>query len=85
MPGDIVILDNTVLTNFALVNRPDLLFELWGDSCATTPAVMAEYQAGVTAGKLPANIWQALIQFEPAPLVFVFASHRPAISRRQTP
>jgi predicted nucleic acid-binding protein len=47
---------------FALVNRPDLVLDLWGTDSATTPAVMTEYQAGVTSRGLPADIWDSLVQ-----------------------
>jgi len=53
-----VLLDNTVLTNFALIGRPDLVLEPWPIAC-TTPATVAEYQAGV-AHQLPAAAWQSL-------------------------
>jgi len=52
-----VLLDNTVLTNFALVGRPDLVLHLWADAVCTTAAVQAEYQAGVVAGLVPAVAW----------------------------
>ena len=41
----LIILDNTVLTNFARVQRTDLLFAVWPDLLCTTAPVMAEYQA----------------------------------------
>lgn len=65
MPTRLVLLDNTVLTNFAMVNRPDLVLDLWGTDSATTPAVMAEYQAGVISRGLPADIWDSLLQLTP--------------------
>jgi predicted nucleic acid-binding protein len=52
-----VLLDNTVLTNLALVGRADLVTHLWGAAASTTPAVMAEYQAGVAGGLLPSEAW----------------------------
>lgn len=52
-----ILLDNTVLTNFAFVNGVNLVFKLWGPNCTTTTAVMAEYQTGVASGLLPANAW----------------------------
>ena len=53
-------LDNTVLTNFALVGRADLLLCLWPHAASTTQAALAEYRAGVTGGLLPADIWASL-------------------------
>jgi predicted nucleic acid-binding protein len=54
------ILDNTVLTNFAWINRPDLLYQLWPGAVYTTPQVLAEYQIGVEQGLLSAKLWQEL-------------------------
>lgn len=68
-----VLLDNTVLTNFALVARPDLVLDLWGTHCATTLAVMVEYQAGVSTRGLPADIWDVLDQLSPQPAEQDFA------------
>lgn len=65
MSTRLVLLDNTVLTNFALVNRPDLVLDLWGSGSATTSAVMTEYQAGVTSRGLPGHIWDPLLQLTP--------------------
>lgn len=59
-----VLLDNTVLTNFALVNRADLVLELWGEACATTPAVLNEYQVGIESGLLAEGIWDTLQRVE---------------------
>ncbi len=73
MPTRLVLLDNTVLTNFALVNRPDLVLDLWGADSAATPAVMTEYQAGITRRGLPADIWDSLVQLTPNPVEKDFA------------
>jgi predicted nucleic acid-binding protein len=54
-----VLLDNTVLTNFALIGRADLVFGLWTNAC-TTPAVSVEYQTGVKVRHLPAATWDRL-------------------------
>lgn len=55
-----VLLDNTVLTNFALVGRTDLAMRLWPATACTTAAVLAEYGAGVAAGLLPPTAWDRL-------------------------
>lgn len=60
MTSGLILLDNTVLTNFALVDRSDLVLDLWDVACATPPAVIAEYQAGVTSRGLPADTWNTL-------------------------
>lgn len=57
---DLVVLNATPLTNFALVGHPDLPARLWQGKICTTPAVMEEYQAGVFSGRLPADSWKEL-------------------------
>jgi len=52
-----ILLDNTVLTNFALVNEPGLVTCLWATRACTTPAALAEYKAGATGGLVPAEAW----------------------------
>jgi predicted nucleic acid-binding protein len=52
-----VLLDNTILTNFALVDRAELVTRLWPTAACTTAAVMAEYAVGVAEGLLPADAW----------------------------
>jgi len=58
----LVLLDNTVLTNFALVGQDDLPTLLWADVACTTTAAYGEYLAGAAAGILPAGAWGDLIQ-----------------------
>ena len=55
-----VLLDNTVLTNLALVTRTDLVRRLWPTAVCTTPSVIAEYEAGVAGGSLPPDAWTDL-------------------------
>lgn len=50
----IIVVDNTVLSNFAQVGRMDLLEAILGSRAAVTPQVMAEFQAGIDVGKIPA-------------------------------
>ena len=52
-----VLLDNTVLTNLALVSRADLVMRLWPTTACTTPAVLAEYDAGAVSRSLPPDAW----------------------------
>lgn len=54
-----VLLDNTILANFAALNRPDLVFNLWSTIC-TTSAVYGEYLAGVAGGRFSKDAWQEL-------------------------
>jgi predicted nucleic acid-binding protein len=56
----LVLLDTTILTNFALVGLTTLLKDLWGDWAATTQDVLDEYAAGVEIGKLPNENWAHL-------------------------
>jgi predicted nucleic acid-binding protein len=56
----LVVLDNTVLTNFGLIRRPDLVAGLWPGLAYITPEVLAEYRAGVQAAGLPADAWDGL-------------------------
>lgn len=55
-----VFLDNTVLSNLALVERSDLVFQLWGKRVHTTCEVQREYQIAVRAGLLPTQAWRDL-------------------------
>lgn len=72
-----VLLDNTVLTNFALVGQPELVLDLWGTTCATTTAVMAEYQAGIISRGLPTHSWDILTQLTLQPAEQTFADQLP--------
>jgi len=55
-----VLLDNTVLTNFALVGEARLVKRLWATRACTTPATLGEYQAGAASGVVPAEAWANL-------------------------
>ncbi len=55
-----VLLDNTVLSNLAVVERPELVFQLWPEQVTTTEAVLREYQVGAQAASLAADAWQGL-------------------------
>jgi len=55
-----LLLDNTILTNFALVDRAELVMRLWPAAACTTAAVVAEYGVGVAEGLLPADAWTDL-------------------------
>jgi predicted nucleic acid-binding protein len=56
----ILMLDNTVLTNFALVNKLELLPRALGSRVATTSQVISEYKEGVAKGLLPGVDWDWL-------------------------
>jgi len=55
-----VLLDNTVLTNFALVGEARLVKHLWATRACTTPAALDEYEAGAASGMVPAEAWADL-------------------------
>jgi predicted nucleic acid-binding protein len=55
----LVLLDNTVLSNFAFVRRPDLITKLWRN-CATTPQAWNELQKGISTKKSVAGQWEGL-------------------------
>jgi predicted nucleic acid-binding protein len=48
-----LLLDNTVLSNFALIARIDLLIKAIEGQISTTPQVIGEFNDGVTKGRLP--------------------------------
>lgn len=56
----LILLDNTVLTNLALIHRTDLVFRLWAEDVYTTSAVIPEYQAGAAQGKFASSAWEEL-------------------------
>ena len=49
----ITLLDNTVLSNFSLVGRTELIQQALGETAASTQQVMLEFQAGMELGRLP--------------------------------
>ena len=55
----LILLDNTVLSNFALVKQTDLVLQLW-TNCSTTANAWREYQASVALAYLPKETWTAL-------------------------
>lgn len=58
--SDPILLDNTVLSNLALVGEMDLVFRLWAGRIATTPDVLDEYEVAARAGLLPPRVWADL-------------------------
>jgi predicted nucleic acid-binding protein len=73
----LVLLDNTVLSNFALVRRTDLVTGIW-QNCATTPDAWREFLAGIALNKLPAGMWAGLpiLELSPAEHEFWQQLHR---------
>ncbi|RME59079.1 MAG: DUF3368 domain-containing protein [Caldilineae bacterium] len=56
----IALLDNTVLSNFAVVERSDLVQAALHEKCATLRQVLDEHQTGVQLGRLPSVDWSWL-------------------------
>ncbi len=54
-----VLVDNTVLSNFANVEQPDLFLKAF-DNLATTQAVLDEFKEGERLGRVPTTNWFAL-------------------------
>ena len=73
----VLLLDNTILSNFGHVKRPDILFDLWGPLLHTTRPVMEEYKNGVLGRALSARAWENLPILEPAPAEVAFAAQLP--------
>lgn len=56
----LVLLDTTILTNFARVGLTQLMTELWGEQVCTTVAALHEYQVGISTAGLPPLAWKQL-------------------------
>ncbi len=55
----LILLDNTVLSNFAVIHRVDLLRTALGEA-ASVPQVLDEFRAGVLNGRVPPVDWSWL-------------------------
>jgi len=55
-----ILIDNTVLSNFALVQRPEFIRLAFVDKVGTTEHVFDELTTGVTLGRLPECQWEWL-------------------------
>jgi predicted nucleic acid-binding protein len=73
----VLLLDNTILSNFGQVNRPDVLFDLWGAIMYTTNPVMAEYRNGIISRSLAPKAWESLALLEPEPTEITFGAQLP--------
>lgn len=56
----LVLLDTTILTNFAMVGLASIPRDLWGNQVCATSEVIAEYIAGVNSAALPQEAWKDL-------------------------
>jgi len=55
-----LVLDNTVMSNFALVGRTEWLRKVWPGMLVTSEEAWAELQAGVRLGRIPDIDWSWL-------------------------
>ena len=55
-----VVLDATVLSNFALIGHSDYLPQAWTGELTTTEETWAEIQTGIKLGRLPESDWSWL-------------------------
>ena len=62
-----VLLDNTVLSNFSIVQRPDLVRAAFVEPVGTTKQAFREMQDGIAIGKIPDCDWNWLTRVELTP------------------
>lgn len=72
----LVLLDTTILTNFARVGLTPVISDLWGEQICTTVEALHEYQAGISTAGLPPLAWHELRVLELAPEEEILASDR---------
>jgi predicted nucleic acid-binding protein len=58
-----ILLDNTILSNFALVKRAEIVLNLW-PNCSTTMDAWVECRSGISLGYLPKEGWETLHRIE---------------------
>jgi predicted nucleic acid-binding protein len=63
-----VLLDNTVLSNFSIVRRPDLVRAAFVEQVGTTEQAFQEMQDGVAIGKIPVCDWDWLARVTLTPV-----------------
>lgn len=59
-----ILLDNTVLSNFALIHHPEFLNQAFVEEIGTTEQVFQELKRGVELGRLPKSDWTWLQQLQ---------------------
>ncbi len=55
-----ILIDNTVLSNFALIRHPELIHQAFVEDVGTTEQVFHEMERGVQLGRLPECQWKWL-------------------------
>ena len=73
----LVVLDNTVLSNFGCVNSPELVLDLWPGLACSTQGVLSEYHNAVITRGYRRDCWNALPVIELTPTEITIASHLP--------
>jgi predicted nucleic acid-binding protein len=63
-----VLLDNTVVSNFSIVRRPDLVRAAFVEQVGTTEQAFQEMQDGVAIGKIPVCDWDWLARVTLTPV-----------------
>jgi predicted nucleic acid-binding protein len=63
-----VLLDNTVLSHFSTVRRPDLVRAAFVEQVGTTGQAYQEMRDGVAIGKIPAGDWDWLVRVALTPV-----------------
>ncbi|MCP4696747.1 MAG: DUF3368 domain-containing protein [Gammaproteobacteria bacterium] len=58
-----ILTDNTVLSNFALIRQPELIRQAFVEEVKTTEQVFDELSRGVRLGRLPVCDWEWLSRF----------------------
>lgn len=70
----LVLLDTTILTNFARVGLTQLMTELWGEQVCTTVGALHEYEVGISTAGFPPLAWRQLKRIELSPEQELLAS-----------
>lgn len=52
-----ILIDNTVLSNFALIHHPEFIYQAFVEDVGTTEQVFHELERGVQLGRLPECDW----------------------------
>jgi len=71
---ELILVDNTVLSNFSLIGREDILHSLFKDTLSTTKEVFQELKRGEDTGILPKRdwIWIKILKIESSQEEFLF-------------
>ena len=77
-----ILLDTTVLSNFARVKLEYILQRIWGDQACVAIEVIEEYQAGVKVARLPSFTWAAVRVLKPSPEEKAFEQTMPQLLGR---